>query len=391
MKKMLKRFLLFAVVLAITGLVIIALMPSPVIVETTRARRGHLQVTIDEEGEARAHDRYIISAPVSGKLQRVDLHDGDPVNRGQVLAVIEPVPIDPKEFEEVTARVRAAEATKREAEARVESAREDYEQARRERQRAEGLARDGLVSTQMFEQAKSAEVTAAKALEAARQRVIAAASEVQMAKAGLIAVQSGKVGAGKLVKVTAPVRGRVMRVVEKSERVVTPGMPILILGDPKRIEIVVDVLSTDAVKIKTGSSILLEGWGDEMPIRAKVRVVEPTAFTKVSALGVEEQRVNVVADFIDSPGALGDGYRVEVRIIIWEGDEVLIVPTSALFRRESAWSVFAVEGGKTVRRDVKVGHRNAYDVEILDGISAGEEIVLHPTNQLAEGTQVEKR
>ncbi|MEW6131228.1 MAG: efflux RND transporter periplasmic adaptor subunit [Acidobacteriota bacterium] len=391
MKKLLTRLIYFLIVAGIAALVIIAFLPSPVTVETARPMRGALQVTIDEEGETRAHDRYVIASPVAGRLRRVELDEGDVVSRGAVVAEIEPVPIDVKERIEITARVQAAEAAKREAEAQVQHALADFEQARRERLRAETLAKDGLVSAQMVEQARNLETTSANELEAARQRVLAATSEVKIARTGLIAVEAENNDGNKIVKLTAPVKGQVLSVVEKSERVVASGTPVVIIGDPRRMEIVVDVLSTEAVKIKPGTPVLLEGWGGDQPIKAKVRIVEPAAFKKISALGVEEQRVNVVCDFVDSPGLLGDGYRVEARIIIWEAAKVLKVPASALFRHEQGWSVFVIENNRARRRDVKIGHRSAYEVEILEGISESDELVLHPTNQLTEGAEIERR
>jgi HlyD family secretion protein len=391
MKVIVKRIFLILFVLAIVALLIYALLPAPLKVETARPQRGALQVTIDEEGETRAHDRFVIASPVSGRLQRIELHEGDTVRSGTVVAVIEPLPIDPKERLEVNARVQAAEAAKREAEARADHAREDYEQAKRERARAETLARDGLVSTQTLEQARNAEITCANELEAARERVTAEISNVKMARAGLIAVAAGQNDAGRVVKLTAPVSGRILTIVEKSERVVTPGMPVLILGDPRRMEIVIDVLSTDAVKIKPGMRVWLERWGGERPLQAKVRILEPAAFKKVSALGVEEQRVNVIADFVDSPDALGDGYRVEARILIWEAQDVLQIPANSLFRQTQSWSVFLIENGKAVRREVTIGHRGAFAVEVVAGLGENDEIIIHPSNQLAEGAAIEKR
>ena len=185
--------------------------------------------------------------------------------------------------------------------------------------------------------------------------------------------------------------GRVLRVIEKSERVVPAGTPILTLGDSKQLEIVADVLSTDAVKIQPGMPVFLEGWGGDHPIRARVRLVEPGGFTKVSALGIEEKRVNVISDFVDSPGPLGDGYRVETRTVIWSGEKVLKVPQSALFRQGQGWSVFAIEGGRAKRHDVEIGHRNQAEAEILNGISAGEEVILHPSNQLNDGARVREQ
>ena len=377
--------------LALAGLVVVALLPSPVKVEAARARRGPLRVTIDEEGEARAHDRFAIAAPVAGRLVRVELHDGDNVAAGQVVAVIEPSPLDAREREEVVARVQSAEALKREADERVEHARADYEQARRERERAERLARDGLVSTQSLEQAKNAEATSANELEAARFKAQAAASEVKLARAGLIAIDAERKDAARLVSLRSPVGGRVLRVVEKSERVVAVGTPIMVTGDPHKLEVVVDVLSADAVKVKPGAMVLLEDWGGEAALRARVRTVESSAFTKISALGIEEQRVNIVADFVDPPGPLGDGYRVEAKIIIWESADALKAPSSALFRHGEGWSVFVIEDGRAHRREVETGHRSQFEVEILNGVEEGDQIILHPSNQIAEGGSVEVR
>lgn len=379
------------VLLALAGMVVTALLPSSIKVEAARATRGPLRVTIDEEGEARAHDRFVIAAPVAGRLVRVELHDGDAVKAGQVVAVIEPSPLDPREREEVVARVQSAEALKREADERVGHAQADYDQARRERERAERLARDGLVSTQSFEQAKNAETTSANELAAARFKAQAAASDVKVARAGLIAIDAERKDAARLVSLRSPAGGRVLRVIEKSERVVAVGTPVIVLGDPNKLEIVVDVLSTDAVKVKPGAIVLLDDWGEEASLRARVRTVEYSAFTKVSALGIEEQRVNIVADFVDPPGRLGDGYRVEARIIIWESKDALKVPSSALFRHGEGWSVFVIEEGRARRREVETGHRSQFEVEILRGVEEGEQIILHPPNQITDGAAVEVR
>jgi HlyD family secretion protein len=385
------RIISIVLILALAALVIVALLPSPIKVEVSSAGRGPLRVTIDEEGEARAHDRFVIAAPVAGRLARVELREGDKVASGQVVAVITPSPLDPREREEVMARVQLAEALKREADEMVQKARSDYEQARRERERYERLAKDGLVTTQSFEQAKSAEAASANQLEAAKFKAQAAASEIKLARSGLIAIDSGQADASRLVKLRSSVGGRVLQIIEKSERVVAVGTPIIVLGDPNKLEVVVDVLSTDAVKVEPGMTVLLVDWGGEEALRARVRTVENSAFTKVSALGIEEQRVNIVADFLDPPGPLGDGYRVEARIIIWESEDALKAPSSALFRHGEGWSVFVIEGGAARRREVEVGHRSQLEVEILGGLEDGEEIILHPSNQIADGASVEAR
>ena len=388
MKQMQKRILLLALGAAIVTLLVVALLPSPLTVEAVRASRGPLRVTIDEEGETRAHDRFMVAAPVAGRLERVEFEDGDAVTRGQVVAVIHPLPLDVRSKAEAIARVDSAEAGKREAAAQVQHAQADQDQARRERERAGKLVKEGLVSVESFERAKTAETTAAHELEAARFRNEAAAYEVEVARAALIAAGLGAEEPARLVQLRSPVRGSVLKVLEKSERVVPAGTPILSVGDAAKLEIVVDVLSTDAVKLSPGMPVLLENWGGEQPLRACVRLVEPSGFTKISALGIEEQRVNVIADFVDPPGRLGDGYRVEARVVIWEAESVLKIPSGALFRRGQDWNVFALEDGRAQARQVEIGHRNALEAEVLHGIEEGNGVIVHPSNEIASGMRV---
>lgn len=391
MKKKLTRIIYYLLALGVVALIVLAFLPSPIKVETARATKGPLRVTVDEEGEARAHDRFVIAAPIAGRLTRLDLHDGDPVSPGQVVAVINPLPIDQREFAEITARVQSAEALKRSADEAVEHARAVHQQTERDLRRAEDLVERGVVSRQFFEQAGNAESIARNELAAAKFKADAAASEVKVVKAGLIAVESEQRGSAKSVTLRSPVKGRVLRIIEKSERVVPAGTAIITLGDPQKLEVVVDLLSTDAVKVKPGATMLLENWGGEVPLRARVRTVEPAAFTKVSALGIEEQRTNIIADFVDPPGPLGDGYRVEARIITWEAESALKVPSSALFRHGDRWSVFVVEDGKAIRREVEIGHRSQVEAEVLTGIEEDAAVIVHPTNQLADGAKVEAR
>ena len=388
MKQMQKRILLLALGAAIVTLLVVALLPSPLTVEAVRASRGPLRVTIDEEGETRAHDRFMVAAPIAGRLERVAFEDGDAVTRGQVVAVIHPLPLDVRSKAEAIARGDSAEAGKREAAAQVQHAQADQDQARRERERAGKLVKEGLVSVESFERAKTAETTAAHELEAARFRNEAAAYEVEVARAALIAAGLGAEEPARLVQLRSPVRGSVLKVLEKSERVVPAGTPILSVGDAAKLEIVVDVLSTDAVKLSPGMPVLLENWGGEQPLRACVRLVEPSGFTKISALGIEEQRVNVIADFVDPPGRLGDGYRVEARVVIWEAESVLKIPSGALFRRGQDWNVFALEDGRAQARQVEIGHRNALEAEVLHGIEEGNGVIVHPSNEIASGMRV---
>ncbi|MDH5534255.1 MAG: efflux RND transporter periplasmic adaptor subunit [Betaproteobacteria bacterium] len=390
MKKILVRTLWTAAVIGITVLVVLAFQPQPIKVETARAARGPLVVTVDEEGETRAHDRYLVAAPVAGRLERIALHEGDAVAEGDVLARLQPIPLSAREREEQLARVAAAEAIVREAEERVRRAAVTAEQASRERERVDKLVSQGFISPQAAEQAKVVETTARNELDAARYHAQSARADARSARAGLMAVAPAG-GKAPVIEVRAPAAGRVLRIPEKSERVIAAGAPLVTLGDPQALEIIIDVLSTDAVKVKPGMPVLLEGWGGSGVLRAKVRVIEPFAFTKVSALGVEEQRVNIIADFVDPPRPLGDGYKVDARIVIWEAQDVLRVPASALFRVGDSWALFVVEEGRARRREVKVGQRNSTYAEIAEGIGAGAAVIRHPSNEITDGARVEVR
>jgi len=379
------------VALVVLALIVFALIPSPLEVETARVVRGPLRVTIDQEGETRARERFVISSPVVGRLLRVIFDDGDGVKQNEVVARIDPLPLNQREREEVEARVESAEAALRQARARAAKAREDMEQARRDRVRAEHLAQEKVISAQALDLARNAAITSEQEFEAAQYNVQVAASELKIARAGLVSMQAGRGKPAPLIELRSPVSGRVLRVLEKSERVVQAGTPILVLGEPDKIEIVADVLSTDAVKIQPGADVRLVGWGGDQPLRARVRLVEPYGFTKISALGVEEQRVNVISDFVDPPGPLGDGYRVECQITVWAGENVLKAPMSSVFRRSEGWSTFAIENGRARARDIEIGHRNETEVEIVKGLAEGEEVILHPTNQVTDGFRVRGR
>jgi HlyD family secretion protein len=385
----LRRSVLAVIIIAIVAAVIAYVFwPSAAPVETALVTRGPLQVTIDQEGETRVHDRFVISAPVPGRLMRLDLDDGDTVRINHVVARIDPLPLNQREREEILARVETAEANLRQAKAREARARADAEQARRDLGRAEQLARDGVISTQALDRARNTDATASQELSAAEFAAQAAASDVKVARAGLVGVDQSAGKAWPLIELRSPVAGRVLRITEKSEHVVSAGAPILTVGEPGKLEVVADVLSTDAVKVHPGDPVLLTGWGGNYPIHARVRLVEPGGFTKVSALGVEEQRANVVCDFIDSPGSLGDAYRVEAHIIVWSGTDVLKIPISAIFRRGQRWSTFVVSGGRAVARDVEVGHRNDAEVEILGGLAECDRVIIHPANTIVNGMRV---
>jgi HlyD family secretion protein len=384
-KKTLKRAFYLALAVAAAVAVTLAFRPDPVRVETVQAATGPLEVTVDEDGEARAHDRYVVAAPTAGRVERIELDDGDPVKAGQQVARIWPAPLGSREREEQLARIAAAEAALAEARSREQRAAADFRQAKRDRERVENLVRDKFVSPQAAERARVTEATASNDLAAAKARIRVAEADLRAARAVQLALDEKQGGA---VPVRSPVAGRVLRIAEKSERVVAAGALLLTLGDPQRMEVVVDLLSQEAVKVRPGMDMLIEGWGGGRMLRGRVRTVEPYAFTKVSALGVEEQRVNVVGDFVDPPGPLGDGYRVEARIVVWSADKVLKVPVSALFRQGEAWAVFVVEGGQARLRTVEPGQRGAREAEIRSGLREGEAVVRHPANELKDGVRV---
>ncbi|MCG6933265.1 MAG: efflux RND transporter periplasmic adaptor subunit [Gallionella sp.] len=372
---------------AIAALALLVLMfrPTPLRVDTGQVQKGSMQVTIDEQGETRAQDRFVITAPVAGRLTRIGLRDGDAVKENQVVAQIAPLPLSVREHNEQTARIAAAQSQQREAEEQVRHAQEDLAQAKRETIRVERLVKDGFMSAQAAEHARNAEITIANDLAAARFRAKSAAAEVRLAKSGLIAVEGGK---DALFKVHSPVAGRILRIVDPSERVVAAGAPLMTVGDLSKLEIVIELLSSEAVKVKPGMDVIIDGWGGSQPLEAKVQRVEPYAYTKVSALGVEEKRTNVVADFVNAPQSLGDGYRVNAHIVVWSADQVTKVAASALFRCGESWCAFVVDKGRAKKRVVKVGQRNAQEVEVLEGLAPGDTVIRHPANQIEEGARV---
>jgi HlyD family secretion protein len=387
MKRIIKRVFMTLVAAVAVIFIALAFRPKPVEVEATRVVKGPLQVTVDEDGETRAHDRFTLAAPIAGRLSRIEFHEGDQVGPETTLATISPLPLDAREVAEIRARIQSAEARKREAEEQLARWENDHAQARRELNRVRLLAKDRLIAQQEYEKAESKQASTSKEVEAAKFRLQSAAADVQREEAGLVSLEAQQNQSGKLVVIRPPARCRILRILEKSERVVPFGTPIIVLSNPQKIEIVVDLLSTDAVKVKPGALVIIENWGGS-PLRARVRIVEPYAFTKVSALGIEEQRANVIADFIDSPDGLGDGYRVDTRIVIWEGAGLLKVPASALFRVGDEWSTFVIENGRTRLLPVEVGHRNASEAEVVKGLNEGAEVIVHPANDLKDGARV---
>jgi len=392
MKRILNTLVLLVIAGAVVLLLTMWLRPAPARVDAAKASRGPMRVTVDGEGKTRVRDRYVIAAPVGGRLRRIDLRRGDAVEQGQVIAHIDPLPLAPLDLRqraEAIGRVNAAEDVKVEADRLVERNRATYDQAKRDLERSETLVRSGVISRQEVENAQTTVATSLREYEAAKSKAESAVHEVEVARAALIAAdRAGRYGAAETVKVQAPTPGRVLRMLEESERVITAGTPLVELSNPSKLEVVIELLSTNAVKVSPGSLMLIEEWGGPNALEARVRLIEPSAFTKVSALGIEEQRVNVVADLVEPATSLGDGYRVEGRIVIWEADSALRVPVSALFRRGENWILFVVENGEAHRRDVEVGQRTPFEAEVKSGLEEGAEVIVHPSNQITDGTRV---
>jgi HlyD family secretion protein len=392
MKRILNIILLFLVAAVVVGLLTMWLRPTPTRVDVGAVSRDAMTVTVDGEGKTRVRDRYVVAAPVAGRLRRILLRRGDAVKAGQLIAQIDPLPLsplDPRQRAEAVARVNAAEDAKREIDRMVERNKATYDQARRELERSEILVRDGYASRQELERSQTAVSTSLREYEAARSGAESAAHEVEMARAALLARNQSSPAAS--VKVHAPTDGRVLEVVEESERVVVAGAPLVQVSNPSKLEVVIELLSTDAVKVSAGAKVFIEAWGGPEALEARVRLIEPSAFTKVSALGIEEQRVNVIADLTAPSSVLGDGYRVEGRVVVWHSDSVLQVPVSALFRSGDVWSLFVVEDGRARLRQVEVGQRTPLAAEIKSGVEADEEVIVHPANEITDGTRVEPR
>lgn len=385
-----KRLAAVLVLLATAALLALAFRPRPVTVEVGRAAHGPLRVILEEDGQTRVQRRYVIGAPVAGRLQRIELEEGDPVAAGAVVARLDPLPLDQRSQEQARARLRTSEAEKHEADAQTGRARAALLEARRKLRRAEQLAKEDLLPSEDLDAARTAARTAEAELEAARSHAQGMVFEVESARAALL---QGESRDGGTVLLRSPVQGRVLRVCEECDKVVAAGAPLIELANTEVLEVVVDVLSSEAVHIRPGAPMLLSAGpgGEQGELRARVRLVEPSGFTKVSPLGVEEQRVNVIGDFLDQPGRLGDQYRVDAKIILWEGERVLQAPAGALFRHGDGWSIFVVEGGRARSREVRIGHRSPDAVEILAGLAAGETVIVHPGDRVEEGARVRAR
>ena len=383
-----------AAALVIAALLAMATWPEAIEVDLAGVARGPMQVTIDEDGETRVRDRFVVSTPVAGQLQRIELEPGDRVARGTTvvarLAPSESPLLDPRAQAELNAAVAAARAAVGQAQAELNRIRATLDQARTTRERQRALAEAGAVSRETLEAAETTARSAENAARAAEFAVARAEYELQLARARVQAPSA----TGRLIDLTAPIDGVVLKRLHESATVVAPGEPLLEIGDPQNLEVIADLLSTDAVRVSPGNPVLIDRWGGPQPLEGTVRRVEPSGFMKISALGVEEQRVNVVIDFADpvsASRALGDGYRVEVRIVIWRDDDVLKVPVGSLFRRGDQWAVFVIDDDRARLRTVDVGQRNSDEAQILGGLDAGQTIVLHPPDTLTDGSRTTAR
>jgi len=396
LRKWIRRVLIALAVLAVVGLIVVAWIPNPVEVEVAEVSRGALVVTVNEDGRTRVKDRYTVSAPVTGNLARPDLEAGDSIEQEQVLARLVPLPpplLDSRTRAEAKARVDAAMAARRQAQAAVNRARFQRDFAKQESKRAQAVVQQGGLARSDADRAVSTYRSSEEDLRSAEFGGRVAEHQLKLAQTTLMQL-SGKGEEGEQLEIISPVAGQVLKLFHESEGVVQSGTPILELGDPAALEVVVDVLSQDATRIPRGAPTLIERWGGKNPLRGHVRIVEPSAFTKLSALGVEEQRVNVIIDMDDDRElweSLGDGYRVEARISVWEGKDVLRVPASAVFRSEDSWATFVVEDGTAVIRTVELGETNGLETEVLSGLEEGEMVIAYPSDSVRDGVSVEAR
>lgn len=403
MKRAVRWIILALVAVGIIAALVLAFRPQPVPVEFAEVTRGPLQVGVEEDGQTRIRERYVISAPLAGRLQRITLDPGDPITAGQtLLAAIDPTDpslLDVRELALAEARVGAAEAALRQTDARYERAQAELDFAEKDLARIRELA-PGTFGEEELDRAELRRETALQDLRSAQFAQDVSRFELEQAQAAMVRTQpegsatQPTTDSTAQLRLIAPVEGVVLRLLQESSAVVTAGTPLLEVGDPRDLEAVVDVLSTDAVQIEPGAPATIERWGGGEPLRAAVRLVEPAAFTKFSALGVEEQRVNVILDLVspyEERRNLGDAYRIEANITLWQADDVVQVPTGALFRRGDQWSVFVVENGIAAERPVRIGHRNGLAAEVLEGLEPGEKVIAYPSDRVSAGTKVVAR
>lgn len=389
---MLRRLITLCVGLAVLAALAWALWPRPIAVETATIARRDITVSVEEEGKSRIREVFVVSAPIAGQMRRVGLHAGDTVVEGEtVVARIEPVDpglLDARSRAVAEAAVQAAAAAVQLAEAEQKQAQAQLAFLETEFDRAERLIRQGTISERAYEKARLDRDTAQAALDSAGAALAVRQREQESAEAALI--ETSAAGGRCCTEVKAPVSGRVLRVLTESEQVVQPGTPLVQIGNPADIEITADLLSNDAVRIKLGAAAMINGWGGA-PLAAAVKRIDPSATTKVSALGIEEQRVPVILDLAPdqtSETQLGDGFRVVVSITLWEGKNLVAVPVGALFRDGADWAAYAVANGTARLKRLKLGAKNGSYAEVTDGLTEGDQVIVYPSEQVRDGVAV---
>jgi HlyD family secretion protein len=391
----LRKLIPYTVVAGLVIAILAGIWPKPIRVETSVATRGPLTVSVFEEGKTRIRHRYVISSPIAGFLHRVELRPGASIRAGEtVLAIIGPQWsgfLDARSLAEAEARVKAAQSTKMQRTAEFDRVTSALELAKKDLTRADALRKTGAIATQEWDTAENRVQMLTRELHAAEFASNVADFEIAQAEAALMQAQHPAAEKSEPLRIVAPVNGYILNVYEESARVVTSSMPIMEVGDPQDLEAEIELLSSDAVGVAAGADVSIENWGGERPLRGRVSLVEPGAFTKISALGVEEQRVKVRVDFLDSTPSgreLGDRYRVEARIVTWHTDDVLQVPTGSLFRRGNDWMTFIVKEGKARLQKVEIGHNNGLAAEVHAGLSLGDTVIIHPPDAVHDGASV---
>jgi HlyD family secretion protein len=385
------------ITLVVVAALYLAIRKPPYQVDLAEVTRGPMTVTIDDEGETRAHDLYVVAAPINGRLTRIELEAGDPVVAGRTV-VARITPLDPDFLDQrietrVRAQVQALEAMYASSSMRVEQARAAHDLAVQDQRRLAALFKRGFATRAALDRANASVSANSAAYSEAVRATQAARFEREAARANLV-TPGGQRKGGRALEVRSPVSGAVMRLPRESEAPVAAGTPLVEIGDPRNLEIVTDLLSADAVKLQPRGRVLIENWGGAKPLNGRIQRIEPYGFTKISALGVEEQRVNVIIDITDPPALwtrLGHGYRVIVRVVEWESNDALMLPVSALFRDKGQWAVFVVEQGRARLAKVKIGRMNDETTEVLSGIAQGSRIILHPSEKIETGARVTPR
>ncbi|GGK62755.1 efflux RND transporter periplasmic adaptor subunit [Amphritea balenae] len=397
------RGLLLISIALVLSLLVWAFMPRPLLVDVGKVTRGAMQLTIEDEGKTRVRDAYVVSTPVNGRLLRIDVEPGDRVEKGKTIIAqmlpANPEVLDQRTREQARAAVSSAEASVRLARAKLNKAIADTELSSAELRRITDLKKRSAVSVSALDKAQRKWRTTSAELEMAQATISMRQASLAKARAELITFSPGAVAStatdNDVINILAPHSGSILRVLQESETTLPAGQAILEIGDiSKELEVVVELLSTDAVKVRTDDRVIIDNWGGPEVLQGRVAKVEPWGFTKFSALGVEEQRVKATIHFTNPAqqrASLGHGFRVEARIVIWEQSDALIVPSSALFRNESDWAVYTLESGNAELRRVEVGHNNGRKAEVLSGLSENEQVVLYPPAELNSGSRVSAR